>query len=104
LVNDDKCLKIKNNPKFQELVKKRSLFAWILSAIILFVYYAFILIIAFYPEIFGTPIYDGAITTLGIPAGLFVIFLCFVLTGIYVKRTNGEFDALNKQIIEEAKQ
>lgn len=103
-MNDDKYLKIKNNPKFQELVEKRSRFAWILSAIMLLVYYAFILVIAFYPEIFGIPIFDGAVTTIGIPAGLFVIFLAFILTGIYVQRTNGEFDDLNKEIIEEAKQ
>ncbi|HEC84376.1 MAG TPA: DUF485 domain-containing protein, partial [Thioploca sp.] len=32
--------KIKNNPKYHELVSKRSRFAWILSIIMLVIYYA----------------------------------------------------------------
>ena len=45
----------------------------------------------------------GGVTTVGIPLGLFVIISAFVLTGIYVRRANSEFDALIRQIIEEAK-
>lgn len=90
---------IKSNPKFQELTKKRSSFAWKLAIAMLIIYYTFIMIIAFAPEIFATPI--AQTTTLGIPVGLFVIIIAFVLTGIYVKRANTEFDALSKSIKED---
>ena len=101
LRNDDKLLRISNNPKFIELVSKRSRFAWILSIIMLLAYYGFILIIAFDPSFLGTPVSDGSVTTLGIPIGMSLIFLSFILTGIYVVRANNEFDELNKEIVEE---
>lgn len=94
--------KVRANPKFAELVHKRSRFAWILSAIMLVVYYAFILVIAFSPSTFGQKIGAG-VTTLGMPIGLGIIILAFVLTGIYTKRANGEFDDLTQQIKEEAR-
>ncbi len=96
--------KIQENQNFKELVKRRNNFAYLLTAIMLLAYYTFILIIAFYPEIFGTPVSEGSVTTYGIPIGMFIIILSFVLTGIYVARTNREFDELTKKIIEESVQ
>ena len=89
--------RIKNNPKYQELISKRSSFAWKLSIIMLLVYYAFILTIAFSPETLGTKMGEG-VMTIGIPIGVAIIFISFVLAGIYVKRANGEFDKLTKEI------
>ncbi|CAA6802510.1 MAG: Putative membrane protein, clustering with ActP [uncultured Sulfurovum sp.] len=85
---------IKNNPKYQELVTKRSKFGWTLSIIILVVYYAFILFIAFSPETLGTKISPDGMMTWGIPVGIAIIIFAFTLTGIYVKRANSEFDGL----------
>lgn len=93
---------VRRNPKFEELVRKRSRFAWILSFIMLGVYYAFILVLAFFPEIFARKIGEG-VTTLGIPVGICVILIAFVLTGIYTQRANGEFDELTQQIKDEAR-
>ncbi len=90
---------IKNNPKYQELVSKRSRFAWTLSIVMLVVYYAFIMTIAFSPELLGQSIGDSVITW-GIPVGIFIIILSFVLAGIYVQRANGEFDQLTLEIKE----
>ncbi|OYD86386.1 MULTISPECIES: DUF485 domain-containing protein [Azospirillum] len=90
------------NPKFQELVQKRSAFAWTLSIAMLVIYFGFILLVAFGKGFLGTPIGNG-VTTWGIPVGLFTIISAFVLTGIYVHRANGEFDELNRQIMEESK-
>ena len=95
---------IKSNPKYHELVSKRAKFAWILAALMLLIYYGFILIIAFSKESLGQPLWEGSITTVGIPVGLGVIVSAFILTGIYVRRANGEFDALNTAILKEAEQ
>ena len=89
--------RIKNNPKYQELITKRTSFAWKLSAIMLVVYYAFILTIAFSPETLGAKIGDG-VMTVGIPVGIAIIFISFILAGIYVRRANGEFDVLTQDI------
>jgi len=95
--------KIKNNPKYHELVSKRTSFSWILSIIMLIIYYAFILIIAFNPQLLGTKISPDSVITIGIPIGILIILSAFVLTGIYVWRANGEFDTLTNQIKEELK-
>jgi len=91
---------VKNNPKYQKLVTERSKFAWTLSIIMLVVYYTFIMIIAFDPSLFGMKIGSGVIT-LGIPVGIAIIFIAFILAGIYVKRANGEFDQLTREVREE---
>jgi uncharacterized membrane protein (DUF485 family) len=92
--------KISNDPRFRELVERRSRFAWTLTLVMLAIYYGFILIIAFAPSVLGIPIAPGAVTTIGIPVGILIIIAAFVLTGIYVHRANAEFDALNRQIVE----
>lgn len=102
-MQQDVIEKIKNNPKYRELVSKRTRFAWMLSIIMLIVYYAFILIIAFDPQLLATKLSADSIITLGIPLGVLIIMIAFVLTGIYVWRANGEFDTLTQQIKEELK-
>lgn len=94
-------LKIQQDPNFQELVAKRQRFAWTLSALMLGLYLAFILLIAFAPGWLGTPLSEGSTITRGIPMGVGLILSSFVLTGIYVFRANGEFDELNQKILNE---
>ena len=89
---------ILNNPKYQELVSKRSRFAWMLTAIMLLVYFSFILLIAFFPEILGAKVSEGSMMTVGIPVGIAIIVFAFALTGIYVRRANREFDVLLEAI------
>jgi uncharacterized membrane protein (DUF485 family) len=101
-MNDSIYLSIQNSPRFKELVSKRERFAWILSAIMLGLYSGFILI-AYGPHILGAKSAPSSITW-GIPIGVGLIVSAFVLTGIYVRRANGEFDDLNNAILKEAQQ
>jgi len=91
---------VKNDPNFKELIEKRTKFAWKLTISILVVYFAFILTIAFEPSLLAIPINSGDVTTIGIPIGIFIIVFSFILTGIYVRRANGEFDTLTTKIKE----
>ncbi len=102
-MQQDLVNKVKNNPKYQELISKRGRFAWILSILVCIIYYGFILVIAFNRELLGTPLSEGAVTTIGIPIGVLVILSSFILTGIYVWRANTTFDELTKQIKQEVK-
>lgn len=97
-MNKDTVEKIKNDPNYKELITKRNGFAVKLSIWMLVVYFAFILTIAFDPSVLGTPISSDSVTTIGIPIGMAVIIFAFVLTGIYTKRANSEFDDLNNKI------
>ncbi|MBL8259435.1 MAG: DUF485 domain-containing protein [Candidatus Competibacteraceae bacterium] len=91
---------IKSNPKYHALVSRRKSFAWLMAAIMLIIYYGFILIVAFNKEFLSQSL-SGGVTTVGIPVGLGVIISAFVLTGIYVFRANSEFDRLTREIKEE---
>ena len=92
--------RIKNNPKYQKLVTERSRFAWTLSIIMLVVYYAFIMVIAFKPALLGIKMGMGVIT-IGIPIGVAIIVIAFVLAGLYVNRANGVYDQLTREIRDE---
>jgi uncharacterized membrane protein (DUF485 family) len=103
-MNDSIYNKIQDSPRFKELVSKRERFAWILSAIMLGLYAAFILLIAYGPQVMGTKISADSSITWGIPIGVGLIISAFILTAIYVRRANGEFDDLNNEILKEAQQ
>jgi len=87
------------NPKYQELRRKRNGFGWLLAVCMLVVYYGYIALIAFNKPFLSTPIGSG-VTTLGIPIGMGVIVFTVVITAIYVRRANTEFDALTREILE----
>ncbi|HDX8617293.1 TPA: DUF485 domain-containing protein [Aeromonas dhakensis] len=96
-------LRIQQDPNFQTLVAKRQRFAWTLSILMLGLYLAFILLIAFAPGWLGTPLSEGSSVTRGIPVGIGLILSAFVLTGVYVFRANSEFDELNQKILKGVK-
>ena len=88
-----------NNPRFQELVRERSSFAWTLSIVMLVIYFGFILLVAF-KGFLATKI-GGGVTSVGIIIGLLVIISAFVLTGIYTARANSRFDELTENLTRE---
>jgi len=95
--------RIKNDPDYIQLTRERSTFAWTLTIVMLVIYFGFVLTIAFDPSLLGTPLSAGSVTTVGIPIGIGVILSAFILTGIYVRRANSEFDELTAKIKSKAK-
>ena len=94
--------RIRGNPKFAEMVGKRTRFAIILSLVVLVPYYTFMMITAFNPALLAQPISDGSIITIGWPVGVILVVGSWLTTGIYIRRANGEFDTLNEQILKES--
>lgn len=95
--------KIEQDPNYQELVRRRSSLGWMLSLIMLVIYFGFILLVAYAPKFLGTPIGTG-VMTIGIPVGLSVIVAAFLLTGIYVRKANSSYDTLIRKIVEDNRQ
>src|SRR3954447_16959730 len=89
---------VTNARRFIRLERTRNKFAWVLTIIMLVIYYGFILLVAFAPGLMATPVI-GQIS-LGFPLGLAVILVAIILTGIYVWRANSEFDDLTQRIVE----
>jgi uncharacterized membrane protein (DUF485 family) len=101
---DDIAARVEANPKYHKLVDTRSSYSIIMTICVMVVYYGYILLIAFNKEWLGTKIGEGMTTSVGIPLGLGVIVTTIILTNIYVRRANTEFDTLNAEIIKEANQ
>jgi len=93
----DLARRIAAHPKYRELKAKRTSFGWWLTLAMMVVYYGFILLVAFNKEFLAQRIGSG-VMTIGIPIGFGVIVFTIVITAIYVKRANREFDELTADI------
>jgi len=96
-MDNDLTARIVRDPRYQQLKSRRSRFGWLLTVAMLIVYYGFILLVAFDKPLLATRLGDG-VTTIGMPLGLGVIIFTIVITGIYVRRANSEYDELTEQI------
>ena len=94
--------RMRANPKFQELVARRGRYAWTLAAIVLTMFYGFVMVVAFNPASLGQPVSEGSMLTVGVAVELFMFIFFWVLTALYVRRANGEFDSLTQEIVKEA--
>jgi uncharacterized membrane protein (DUF485 family) len=96
-MEDDLVQRIASNPKYQELKAKRTSYGWWLTLAMMVVYYGFILLVAFNKEFLSQRLGEG-VMTVGVPIGFGVIIFTIVITAIYVKRANKEFDDLTADI------
>ena len=85
------------DPDYHALKSRRSSFGWTLTIAMLIVYYGFILLIAFQKVLLSARIGSGVMTW-GIPIGFGVIIFTILITGIYVRRANSEFDELSEKV------
>ncbi len=92
--------KIQKHPKYLELRKKRNVFGWGLTLLMMVVYYGYIALIAFDKPFLAQPIGAG-VTSLGVPIGLGVIVFTILITALYVRRANSEFDDLTAAILKD---
>jgi len=93
--------RIRANPKFKELVAKRTRMSWLFAVLVLGAYYGFIALVAFAPQVLHVPLGSGR-TTWGVILGFGILVLSWILTGLYVRRANNELDAINNEILREA--
>ena len=94
--------KIRANPKYQQFIRMRSIYSWVMAFISATAYYGFILLVAYDKEFLARKLIEGKVTSVGIPIGVGVIVFTIVMTWIYVRRANSEFDDTTAEIIREA--
>jgi uncharacterized membrane protein (DUF485 family) len=97
VMNDDIVQRIASHPDYVKLKHARTRFGWTLSALGMIAYYGFILLVAFDKPLLAQKLGSG-VTTLGMPIGVAVIVFTIVITWIYVRRANNEFDALTENV------
>jgi uncharacterized membrane protein (DUF485 family) len=100
-MQDDLISRVTSNPKYQELKSKRASFGWTLTVLMMIAYYGFILLVAYNKPLLATKIGAGVIT-LGMPLGIGVLVFTIIITNIYVRRANSEFDDLTAAITKAA--
>lgn len=90
---------ILNSSKFNALVSQKNLIAFLLTCIQLVVYYGFIYLLAFKKEVLSIKITE--VIPLGIPLGIGVIVMSWVLTGIYTYWANNFYDKMVEEVKKE---
>lgn len=100
--DEDIVERIQKNPKFLQMVSIRNNYSIIMTVMMMVVYFGYILLIAFDKQFLATKISAGAVTSIGIPMGIGVLVFTIVLTAIYVRRANTEFDDMKNEIVKEA--
>ena len=96
-MEQDPIRRIAADPRYAELRDKRNRLGWLLSILMLIVYYGFILLVAFNKPFLSQRLGDG-VMTVGIPLGFGVIVFTVLITAYYVRRANSEFDDLTAAI------
>ncbi len=94
--------RIEANPKYKELVSKRTSLGIKLGAFVLIMFYGYILVIAFNKEVLATKIGEN-MTTIAFPIALAILVLSFITTLIYVNKANNEFENLTDDIKNDVK-
>ena len=100
-MQSDLAQRISAMPQYRELIAKRTSFGWWLTLAGMVAYYGFILLVAFNKPLLSQKIGSG-VTTLGMPLGVAVIVFTIIITWIYIRRANSEFDSLTEQIVKGA--
>lgn len=99
----DVVQRIQSHPDYQALRRQRNRFGWTLTILMLVVYYGYIGLIAFDKPFLAQAIGSG-VTSIGIPIGLGVIVFTILITLIYIRRANGEYDRVTAKILKDATQ
>lgn len=76
------------DPELMALKKRKATLSGVLLLVMFLGYFGFMALLAFVPNVLAAP--AGA-ATLGIPIGISLIVLAWVLTGIYVRWVNGAY-------------
>jgi len=93
-------LHLLDDPDFKDLVARKNSISINLTLGTLVIYYGFIFLIAFKRDLFGSKVAGNV--TFGIFLGIGVIIACFILTGVYVRWANRNYDAMVERLKQKA--
>lgn len=95
-IQANRVKEILNSEKFNKLVKKRLTVSLSLTAVMLIVYFGFMLTIAFNKDALGVKI--GEHITIGLPIGIGIIVFAWLLTGFYTRWANNNYDKAVREL------
>ncbi|HEX8833299.1 MAG TPA: DUF485 domain-containing protein [Abditibacteriaceae bacterium] len=77
---------------FLKLARQKGQISGVLTALAMLSYFGFIFLLAFQRDVLARRVSSGV--NLGIPLGIGVIIVSWILTGIYVKWANSSYDSM----------
>jgi len=89
---------ILDDPEFKKLVRQKNAVSTVLTIVELVLYFGFIALIAYNKPFLAQKMSEGSAITIGIPIAVGVIFLSWILTGIYVFWANNKYDAMVQSV------
>jgi uncharacterized membrane protein (DUF485 family) len=92
---------IRSNKKYPMMVARHRRLAGTLTAVVLGLFFAFILVVAFAPKLLAAPLTAGGVTTVAVPLGLAMVVIFWLLTGVYVRQAKHDFDEIKDEILKE---
>ena len=91
---------ILQDPEFVAFARRKTAVSLTLTVVTMVVYFGFVGLLAFSPSTLGASVGSA---TAGIPIGICVIFLAWLVTGLYVRWANSTYDAqveeLKKKVV-----
>lgn len=94
---------LRQHPDFLQLVRRKQRLTWSLTLAMLAIYFGFVLVMAFAPNVLSQPL-GGGVTSVGIPVAVAVILFSFALTAFYVQKTNRVLDPIAEKLKMECNQ
>lgn len=82
---------VQHDPELVALVKRKAALSRVLTIVMFASYFGYVCLLAFKPSALSGRVGSA---TLGIPIGIGLIVLAWILTGIYVRWANGAYDSV----------
>jgi len=95
--------RIKTQPEYLDLVRRRSRFAWMLAGGPAFLLVSFLACIGWFPGVLAYKLTDGGLFTVGMLYGLVIMGTSLCATGWYLRRSAREFEPIQKKLLEQFK-
>ncbi len=96
--------RIRRSTQFTELVARRNRLTLGLFIMILAVFYGYMGLVSFWPDLIGLRLSEGSNLTFGVVAGVSLFVFFCALSGYYVYRANGEFDRMTRELVAQVRQ
>lgn len=93
---DASRLRILDDPDFRELARRKNRISLVLTLVTMLSFYGFVWLLGWQGDWLAQS-FSGSINR-GIPLGIGVIILSWILTGLYVRWANSEYDALVERV------
>lgn len=88
--------RILDDPDFKELARRKNAISLVLTLVTMLSFYGFVWLLGWQSDWLARKV-SGSINR-GIPLGIGVIILSWILTGLYVRWANTQYDALVERV------